>query len=181
MTPLHTAKQGNSTKSHLTEIDSPGIARSFKCAFHLRIRKENGTKCRQLLIYADGLVKAVLEMKAATVDKILKIVKENGVIRPRDIESHGIPRKYLTRMYQKGLLSRVGRGLYVPSDVDPTEHHTIAEVCKRVQGGIVCLISALQFHGLTTQMPSDYSCSPKNHIFKLKPRNGLNMLLFHNP
>ena len=97
--------------------------------------------------------KAGLEMKAATIDKILKIVKENGVIRPRDLESHGIPRKYLNHMYRKGLLSRVGRGLYVPSDVDPTEHHTIAEVCKRVPGGVVCLISALQFHGLTTQMP----------------------------
>ncbi|MBW1979404.1 MAG: AbiEi antitoxin N-terminal domain-containing protein [Deltaproteobacteria bacterium] len=92
-------------------------------------------------------------MKAGTVDKILKIVKENGVIRPRDLESHGISRKYLPLMYRKGLLNRVGRGLYVASDIDPTEHHTIAEVCKRIPRGVVCLISALQFHGMTTQMP----------------------------
>ncbi|MBW1732261.1 MAG: AbiEi antitoxin N-terminal domain-containing protein [Deltaproteobacteria bacterium] len=92
-------------------------------------------------------------MKAGTVDKIVKIVKESGVIRPRDLEAYGISRKYLTLMCRKGLLNRVGRGLYVASDIDPTEHHTIAEVCKRIPGGVVCLLSALQFHGLTTQMP----------------------------
>ncbi len=92
-------------------------------------------------------------MKDGTVDKILKIVKESGVIRPRDLEVHGISRKYLTLMYRKGLLNRVSRGLYVASDIDPTEHHTIAEVCKRIPRGVVCLLSALQFHGLTTQMP----------------------------
>lgn len=97
--------------------------------------------------------RTIPKMKAGTVDKILKIVKESGVIRPRDLESHGISRKYLTLMYRKGLLNRVGRGLYVASDIDPTEHHTIAEVCKRIPGGVVCLVSALQFHGLTTQMP----------------------------
>lgn len=92
-------------------------------------------------------------MKAGKVDNILKIVKESGVIRPRDLEPHGISRKYLTLMYRKGLLNRVGRGLYVASDIDPTEHHTIAEVCKRIPAGVVCLLSALQFHDLTTQMP----------------------------
>ena len=39
------------------------------------------------------------------------------------------------------------------ADADPTEHHTLAEVCKRVPAGVVCLASALQFNGITTQMP----------------------------
>jgi predicted transcriptional regulator of viral defense system len=46
----------------------------------------------------------------------------------------------------------VGRGLYVPADADLTEHHTLAEASARVPNGVVCLLSALRFHGLTTQL-----------------------------
>jgi len=93
-------------------------------------------------------------MKPTTRDRILEIVIKNGVMRPRDLEAYGIPTKYLNQMYHEGLLNKVGRGLYVPTDVEPTEHRTMVEVCKRVPHGVVCLISALQFHGLTTQIPS---------------------------
>jgi predicted transcriptional regulator of viral defense system len=48
---------------------------------------------------------------------------------------------------------RVGRGLYVPVGARITEHHTLAEAVKRVSGGVVCLLSALGFHRLTTQSP----------------------------
>ena len=45
-------------------------------------------------------------------------------------------------------------GLYaVLASADASENHSLAEACKRVPGGIVCLLSALRFHGLTTQNP----------------------------
>jgi predicted transcriptional regulator of viral defense system len=47
----------------------------------------------------------------------------------------------------------VGRGLYSLAAAEPSENRTLAEVAKRVPGGVVCLLSALQFHGLTTQLP----------------------------
>lgn len=92
-------------------------------------------------------------MKPATVEKVLRIAKEAGILRPRDLDVHEIPRKYLSLLCHQGLLSRVGRGLYVLVDAAPTENRTIAEVCKRVPGGVICLLSALRFHDLTTQMP----------------------------
>ena len=92
-------------------------------------------------------------MLSATAKKVLKIAREAGILRPRDLDAHRIPRKYLNILFHQGLLSRVGRGLYVPVDSEPTEHRTLAEVCKRVPAGVICLLSALRFHDLTTQMP----------------------------
>ena len=86
-------------------------------------------------------------------EKVMKIAQDSGVLRPRDLDAYGIPRKYLNRLYHQGRLRRVGRGLYVHPDAEPTENHSFAQVCKRVPSGVVCLLSALRFHGLTTQMP----------------------------
>jgi predicted transcriptional regulator of viral defense system len=51
------------------------------------------------------------------------------------------------------LVRRVGRGLYTLANADAGEHYSLAEACKRIPQGVVCLISALRFHGLTTQAP----------------------------
>jgi predicted transcriptional regulator of viral defense system len=55
----------------------------------------------------------------------------------------------------RGLVRRVGRGLYVAQGNRVTEHHTLVEAAKRVPHGVVCLLSALRFHGLTTQAPHE--------------------------
>ncbi|HET8587688.1 MAG TPA: type IV toxin-antitoxin system AbiEi family antitoxin domain-containing protein [Candidatus Limnocylindria bacterium] len=86
-------------------------------------------------------------------DRTLQLARELGVLRPRDLAQHGIAREYLSRLTQAGLLERTGRGLYVLPDAELTEHHSLAEAAKRVPAGIVCLLSALRFHDLTTQAP----------------------------
>jgi len=85
--------------------------------------------------------------------RVLELVREAGILRPRDLDAYEIPREYLTRLRNRGLLERTGRGLYVLAEAEPTENQTLAEACKRVPNGVVCLLSALQFHGLTTQAP----------------------------
>lgn len=85
--------------------------------------------------------------------RILEIVERAGVLRPRDLNAHGIPRETLRRLHARGRLHRIGRGLYVLPEADVTEHHTLAQACKRVPQGVVCLLSALRFHELTTQAP----------------------------
>ena len=85
--------------------------------------------------------------------KVLALVRQAGVLRAKDLETHGISRVVLTRLHQKARLKRVARGLYVLPDADLSEYHTLAEACKRVPHGVVCLLSALRFHGLTTQAP----------------------------
>lgn len=92
-------------------------------------------------------------MSTSHTERVLALALLKGVLRPRDLEAEGIPREYLSRLHRRGELERVGRGLYVASSVDPTRHRTLAEVGKRIPRGVVCLLSALQFHELTTQMP----------------------------
>jgi len=92
-------------------------------------------------------------MKSAKSGKLLKMAKNAPVLRTKDMEAHGVPRKHVSRLSRQGVLQQVGRGLYVLAGSEPTENRTLAEVCKRVPEGVVCLLSALQFHGLTTQMP----------------------------
>jgi predicted transcriptional regulator of viral defense system len=87
--------------------------------------------------------------------RILEIARKLGVLRSRDLDEYGIPRESLRRLHKRGLLRRVSRGLYILPNAEVTEHHTLAEAGKRVPRGVVCLLSALQFHGLTTQVPSE--------------------------
>ncbi len=85
--------------------------------------------------------------------KLLNLVRKAGVLRSHELESHGIPRVYLKRLVDAGQLERIGRGLYALADVDLGEKHNLAQAAKRVPHGVICLLSALRFHGLTTQNP----------------------------
>jgi predicted transcriptional regulator of viral defense system len=76
-----------------------------------------------------------------------------GLVRSRDLEAAGTSRVALSRMVQAGQLQQIGRGLYAPAGFEPTEHHGLAAAVARVPGAVVCLLSALQFHGLGTQAP----------------------------
>ena len=86
-------------------------------------------------------------------DKLIDLVRLLGLIRPRDLEPIGIPRISLTRAVRRGQLERVGRGLYGLPGRQVSAHGVLAEVARRVPKGVVCLLSALRFHGLTTQAP----------------------------
>lgn len=86
--------------------------------------------------------------------RLLKLVKQAGVMRPKDATARGIPREYLARMVERGTLRRIGRGLYVTPDAPASAHRSLAETAKAIPGGVVCLLSALRFHQLTTQAPS---------------------------
>ncbi len=85
-------------------------------------------------------------------DRILKMAEQMGIIRPRDVEEAGIPREYLLRLYREEKMIRIGRGLYALPETLTSEAISLAEVAKRVPHAVVCLISALQFHNLTTQI-----------------------------
>lgn len=82
-----------------------------------------------------------------------KLVLERGVLTSEDLTENGIPRQYIYRLQQEGLLERTSRGIYTCVEGDITENHSYAEVCKRVPFGVLCLATALRFHQLTTQSP----------------------------
>ena len=97
--------------------------------------------------------KVTLKVQSNYIRQIRNLLAHEGMIRAKDLAELNIPRIYLSRLLEKGELERVARGLYILTDHDPTESHTIAQVARKIPNGIVCLLSALQFHGLTTQLP----------------------------
>ncbi len=88
-----------------------------------------------------------------TTERLIDLVRSRGLIRSRDLAPLGIPRVSLTRAVRRGQLERVGRGLYGLPGREISAHGSLAEVARRVPKGVVCLLSALRFHGLTTQAP----------------------------
>jgi predicted transcriptional regulator of viral defense system len=92
-------------------------------------------------------------MRLSYSNKVLNLVRKAGVIRSRDLDALGIPRQYLRILVQRGEIRRVGYGLYAAIDAEVTAEHTVAEASKKVPKGIICLLSALRLHGLTTQVP----------------------------
>lgn len=88
-----------------------------------------------------------------TAKRLIDLTRSRGLIRPRDLAPLAIPRVSLTRAVRSGQLERIGRGLYGLPGREISAHGSLAEVAGRVPKGVVCLLSALRFHGLTTQAP----------------------------
>jgi len=78
-----------------------------------------------------------------------------AVLRTRDFERNGVPRRHLTELVETGLWERSGRGLYQSALLSPDPNRTLTEVARRSPCAVVCLLSALRFHELTTETPSE--------------------------
>jgi predicted transcriptional regulator of viral defense system len=94
-------------------------------------------------------------MKKNVREAIKAAFKDTTVLRARDLEQQGFTRPMLRNMLQQGQLQRIDRGLYTTPDADVSENHTLAEVATHTPNAVVCLLSALKFHGLTTQNPHE--------------------------
>ncbi|MEO7715952.1 MAG: type IV toxin-antitoxin system AbiEi family antitoxin domain-containing protein [Capsulimonas sp.] len=77
----------------------------------------------------------------------------SGVLRARSLVGAGLSRQRIKELTDTGKLLRLGRGLYSLPDSPITENHDLAQIAARVSQGVICLSSALQFHGLTTASP----------------------------
>ena len=85
----------------------------------------------------------------------LQIVKARGILRPKDLLARGIPKARLQSLLKEGSVIQLSRGLYAAADAELTQWHSLAEAGEKVPSGIICLLSALQYHGLTTQLPRE--------------------------
>jgi predicted transcriptional regulator of viral defense system len=92
-------------------------------------------------------------LSVSSSDQVLTLVKDLGIARSRDLKARGIHPQQLSRLVAIGALVQVSRGLYTLPTADLTEFQTYVEACARFPRGTVCLLSALRFHGLTTQNP----------------------------
>lgn len=88
-------------------------------------------------------------------DRMLRLARRRGGVAARELAAAGIHRQVLSRLVESGELERVARGLYRVADRPLTEHHGIAVVSAAVPHGVICLLSALAFHGIGTQLPHE--------------------------
>jgi len=94
-------------------------------------------------------------MHSPVEQRVLRLVRRLGIVRPRDLRAHGLPGEALWRLARRGLVEQRSRGVYALADHEFTEHHSLAEAAKRVPLGVICLLSALRAHDLTTQLPHE--------------------------
>ena len=84
---------------------------------------------------------------------MLDYMARNPLARSRDLRAAGISGTAIARATRAGDLLRVGRGLYQLPTAEMDMNTSLAEVGKRAPKAVICLVSALAFHGLTDQLP----------------------------
>src|SRR5215813_3215360 len=91
--------------------------------------------------------------KASEIERAVKLMQTAGVVRAGEFASRGIHPMTLTRLLEQGVVERDGRGLYRLAGAEVSENYSLIQAAKRVPKGVICLLSALRIHNLTTQKP----------------------------
>lgn len=81
------------------------------------------------------------------------VLAERGIARLAELRNAGVTAATMRRMERDGQVMRLARGLYQLPDAELDANHSLAEVAKRAPKAVICLVSALAFHGLTDQLP----------------------------
>ena len=81
------------------------------------------------------------------------MLAEQPIVRAYELRAAGVAAQTIKRAVDSGDLVRIARGLYQKAGSEIDAAQTLAEAAKRVPHGIVAMVSALAFHGLTDQMP----------------------------
>lgn len=79
----------------------------------------------------------------------------SAIARSRELERRGFSREELRRLSKRGVLERAARGVYLTPEASRSQHRDLLIVATRVPNGVFCLLTALAFHGLTTEMPHE--------------------------
>jgi len=96
--------------------------------------------------------------------QLMRLMRKRKLLRARDVAEQGLPTITLTRLVQADKLERVARGVYGLPGAATSEHRSLAEVAIRVPKGVVCLLSALQFHEIGTQAPFEVWLAIPNRV-----------------
>ena len=94
-------------------------------------------------------------MPATDRDRLLRVARRHGALSSREATELGIHSQQLSRLVAEGRLQRINRGQYRWPDYPVTEHHSLAVTAKALPNAVICLLSALSFHGIGTQLPAD--------------------------
>lgn len=92
-------------------------------------------------------------MKNTKIDNLVNELSKKGMLKTREILKLGVSKEYLRKLKEKGIVERITRGVYTLPDYEFSAIQSIAEVSSQIPKGVICLLSALRFHGFTTQNP----------------------------
>jgi len=88
--------------------------------------------------------------------EIINYFKESGgVLRHSDIEKKGFHHQSLSSLHKKGRIEKINRGLYKLKEYEPDNNLELVYASMQSAKGVVCLISALYFHEITDEIPSE--------------------------
>lgn len=88
------------------------------------------------------------------IEKARDIFRDRGgLLRTMEAIDLGIHPRTLYQMRDLKIIERLSRGLYRLSDLPPLSNQDLTTVALKVPGGVICLISALAYHEITTQIP----------------------------
>ena len=109
-------------------------------------------------------------MKTRDLETALQIFREKGgTLRTRDLIKLGVHTDALYALRDSGRVTELGRGLYRLAEIGEAEHPDLVEVAARATNAAVCLISALSYHGITTQIPSSVHLAvPRGSYHRIK-------------
>jgi predicted transcriptional regulator of viral defense system len=93
--------------------------------------------------------------RADATSRVLRLARGRGFVTRREVALAGVHTQALSRLVRAGALERVARGRYRLPDAPITENHGLALVAAAVPTAVICLVSALAFHGVGTQLPHE--------------------------
>jgi len=85
-------------------------------------------------------------------ERLLAHLQAHSPARARDLEEIGVTAATIARAVENDEIVRLGRGLYQLPDSELDAHESLVEVAMRAPKAVICLVSALAFHGLTDQL-----------------------------
>jgi predicted transcriptional regulator of viral defense system len=102
--------------------------------------------------------------------RAVSFIRRRGLVRTGELEAKGLSRGAIRRLDREGKIERISRGVYGLPGAVLSEHHSLAEASRFVQGGVICLLSALRFHELTTQNPFEVWVAVDSKAWRPKSR-----------
>jgi predicted transcriptional regulator of viral defense system len=107
--------------------------------------------------------------KEASINRARKIfVRHKGILRTSEAINQGIHPRVLYQMREQGLIQQMSRGLYRLKTETPLSNPDFAQVAIKIPKAVICLISALAFHRLTTEIPHEVSIALKKDDYPPK-------------
>jgi len=94
-------------------------------------------------------------MSKAGRTRLLALARRRGVFTAADVRRAAVHSQHVTRLLAEGVVERLARGQYRLVDRPITEHHALVVASRAVPHGVICLLSALSFHGIGTQLPPE--------------------------